>query len=250
MKDTLRAIILAAGKGTRMNDPETPKCAHLFLNKPIINWIINACKGAGIEDIVVVVGYQTEKLIACLPSDVHYVTQETQDGTGHACKCAESFLRGKDGITIILPGDIPLITSEMLKGMIAKHISEQNKLTLMTSILDDPARYGRIFRENGNVKKIVEFKDCNEEQLKINEINVAIYAVQNDLLFDSIDKINNNNHAHEYYLTDIIEIIGNKYKVDSYVVPNDCHSIGLNDVPTLQRLEKEYLEELENLKTK
>ena len=244
MSEVLRAIILAAGKGTRMNDSENPKCAVLFCGKPMINYIIDACKEAGVSDIVVVVGYKAEKMIACLPSDVKYVIQETQEGTGHATKCAEKHLRGKDGITLIFPGDMPLVTSDMIKGIVRKYKEHKNALTIMTTVLDDPGAYGRIYRENNNVRKIVEFKDCNEEQKKIKEINVGVYAVGNEILFNSLDLVKNDNNAHEYYLTDIVQIISGNNIVDSFVVKNDCHAIGINDVETLKRLEVEYRAEL------
>lgn len=244
MSEVLRAIILAAGKGTRMNDSETPKCACLLCGKPMVSYIIDACKEAGVSEIVVVVGYKAEKIIALLPSDVEYVVQETQDGTGHATKCAEKYLRGKDGITIILPGDMPLITSDMIKGIVRKHKKDKCALTIMTSVLVNPGAYGRIYRENNNVKKIVEFKDCNEEQKKIKEINAGVYAVGNEILFNSLDLVKNDNNAHEYYLTDIVQIISENNIVDSYVVKNDCHAIGINDVETLKKVEMEYMQEL------
>ena len=243
MKNKLHAIILAGGKGTRMHS-ELPKCAYPFCGKPMINYIIDACKEANIEDIIVVVGYKSEILVECLPGDVKWVKQEEQLGTGHACKCAYPLLKDEDGITLVFPGDMPLIDLETINNMINTHVEQQNVLTALTTIYDDPKAYGRIYRENGQIKKIVEFKDCNEDQKKIKEINVALYCVDNKMLFEAIDKISNNNNSNEYYLTDIVEILGKDHRVDAYIAPADYRLNGFNDVESLQAAEKEYLKNL------
>ena len=239
MSEELHAIILAGGKGTRMHS-DMPKCAYPFCGKPMINYIIDSCKQANIEDIIVVVGYKAEELIKCLPDSVRYVTQHEQLGTGHAAMCARDLLEGKDGLTLIFPGDMPLIDKETITNLIETHKRDKNALTDITIILDDPGAYGRIERENGQIKRIVEFKDCNEAQKQIKEINVALYCVDNKLLFDAIDKIGNNNNAKEYYLTDIVEILARDHKVDAYIAPNDYRLLGINDLETLAKVEAEY----------
>ena len=240
MNEELHAIILAGGKGTRMHS-DLPKCAYPFCGKPMINYIIESCKGANIEDIIVVVGYKAEEIIKCLPKDVKYVFQAEQLGTGHATKCTYPLLKEKEGITLVFPGDMPLIDTETINNLIETHKKEKNVLTDITIILDDPAAYGRIVRKNGQISKIVEFKDCTEEEKKIKEINVALYAIDNKLLFENLDQIQNNNNAGEYYLTDLVEILAKKYKVDAYVAPNDYRLLGINDLETLAKVEKEYL---------
>lgn len=239
MSDNLHAIILAGGKGTRMHS-DMPKCAYPFCGKPMINYIIDSCEQSNIKDIIVVVGYKAEELIKCLPSNVKYVTQHEQLGTGHAAMCARELLEGKDGLTLIFPGDMPLIDKETITNLIETHKRDKNALTDITIILDDPAAYGRIVRENDQIKKIVEFKDCTDEQKLIKEINVALYCVDNKLLFDAIDKIKNNNNANEYYLTDIVEILARDHKVDAYIAPNDYRLLGINDLETLAKVEEEY----------
>ena len=171
----INAIILAAGKGTRMKS-DLPKCAYPFCGKPMVNYIIESCQKAGIENIVCVVGYKKEDLIKVLPENVKHVYQSEQLGTGHAAKCAQEVLKDEQGLTLIFPGDMPLISSDTILNLIKCHKNNNNALTLVTTILEDPKAYGRIYRENGNVKKIVEFKDCNEEQKLIKEINVALYC--------------------------------------------------------------------------
>ena len=239
-KNKLHASILAGGKGTRMHS-ELPKCAYPFCGKPMISYIINSCKQAHIDDIVVVVGYKSEDLIKCLPDDVRYVKQLEQLGTGHATKCAKELLEGEDGLTLIFPGDMPTIDCETITNLINTHINDGNVLTDITTIFDDPKQYGRIVRENGHIKKIVEFKDCTEEQKKIKEINVALYCIDNKVLFNTLDLINNDNNAHEYYLTDIVEILGKNNKVDAYIAPNDYRLVGINDLDTLKVVEEAYM---------
>lgn len=242
MNYKINAVILAGGKGTRMNNPELPKCATPFLGKPIINHIIDTLHEVKVNKIVVVVGYKKEKLIEVLPEDCIHVTQENQLGTADAMMTTKNVLiDDKDSITLIIPGDMPLITKEMVANMVDAHIKNGNVLTVMTSILDDPMMYGRIVRKGKNISRIVEYKDCNEEEKKIKEINVGVYAVDNQLLFDALNKVNNNNKQHEYYLTDIVAILGEEYKVDSYVVKNDCHVVGINDMVTLKELENSIL---------
>lgn len=237
----LNAIILAAGKGTRMKS-DLPKCAYPFCGKPMVSYILDSCKKAGIDNIVCIVGYKKEEMMKVLPADVKVAYQSEQLGTGHATKCAYDALKDEDGLTLIFPGDMPLIDSQTIKELVENHIQNQNALTVVTTILDDPKSYGRIYRENGNVKKIIEFKDCTEEQKQIKEINVALYCVDNKLLFESLEGISNNNKANEYYLTDIIEIIGKDKKVDTFVVENDYRLTGINDLETLAETEKAYLE--------
>ena len=236
----LHAIILAGGKGTRMKS-DLPKCAYPFCGKPMISYIIESCKQANIKDIIVVVGYKSEELIKCLPSDVRYVKQEEQLGTGHATLCAAPLLKDEDGLTLIFPGDMPMIDKETIENLIERHIKDNNVLTDVTSIYEDPKAYGRIVRKNGQIEKIVEFKDCNEEQKEIKEINIALYCIDNKILFDNLDKIKNNNNANEYYLTDLVEILAKDYRVDAYIAPDDYRLVGINDVDTLKQVEEAYL---------
>ena len=234
----MNAIILAAGKGTRMQS-ELPKCAYPFLGKPMIQYIVDACLESNVNNIYVVVGYKKEDIISCLSEyDVKYCVQEKQEGTGSAVKCCKEALLNNGDLTLIFPGDMPLIDKDIINGLIEKHKSDGNKLTVVSTIMEDPKKYGRIYRENGNVKKIVEAKDASEEILKIKEINSGLYCVDNKLLFEALDKVNNNNNANEYYLTDIVEIIGKDKKVDTFVVKENYKLEGFNDVPSLQKAEE------------
>ena len=142
-----------------------------------------------------------------------YALQEEQLGTGHAVKCAIDFLRGKKGVVGVFCGDAPLIKAETVDNLFKTHIENKNSATLLSSIVEDPTGYGRVVRENDEVLKIVEHKDCTEEELKINEMNAAIYCFDIEKLLNSLDKLSNNNNQGEYYLTDVIGILkeeGNK----------------------------------------
>lgn len=233
------AIILAAGKGTRMHC-DLPKCAYPVCGKPMVNYIIDSCIESNVDDLVVVVGYKREDIIKCLDEKCSVAIQEEQLGTGHAVKCTKNVISNMDGVTLIFPGDMPLIDSDTINELVEKHLLNKNALTVVTTILDDPHHYGRIYRENGLVKKIVEFKDCDEEQVKIKEINSGLYCVDTKLLYEALDKVQNNNNQKEYYLTDIVEIIGKEHKVDSYVVNDGFKLTGINDLETLAEVEKIY----------
>lgn len=233
------AMILAAGKGTRMHS-ELPKCAYPFCNKPMIVWIVEGLKKASINDIVVVVGYKKEQIKEVLKDSVTYSEQVEQKGTGDAAKCTKEYFKDKEGICIILPGDAPLVDDVIINSLINTHATNHNALTIVSMIVNSDSYYGRIYREKGQVKRIIEAKDCTEEQLKIREVNSGLYCVDIKLLFDALDKINDNNKSHEYYLTDIIDIIGKNHKVDTYVVEEkeSYKLIGINDIENLKRAEE------------
>lgn len=233
----MNAIILAAGKGTRMHS-ELPKCAYPFLGKPMVQYIVEACLKSNVDNIYVVVGYKKEEVMNSLTGyNVNFCVQEKQEGTGSAVKCCKDLLFEQDGLTLILPGDIPLVDSKIIKELIFEHKKNGNSLTVASTIMDDAKQYGRIYREGKNVKKIVEAKDATSEILAIKEINSGIFCVDNKLLFESLENIINNNKAHEYYLTDIVEIIGDKHKVDTYVVKDNYKLEGFNDLESMHQAE-------------
>jgi bifunctional UDP-N-acetylglucosamine pyrophosphorylase/glucosamine-1-phosphate N-acetyltransferase len=235
------AVILAAGKGTRMNS-DVPKCAHLIIDKPMIRYVYDSIAGAGIEDIITVVGYKKEVIKRILAGKCRFAVQEQQLGTAHAVLMAEEYLRDKEGITLIAIGDMPLISKDTYAGLITSHIQNKADLTVLTADHPDPYGYGRIIRgENGEITEIVEEKDCDTYQRRITEINASVYAVDNKKLFATLRLIKDNNQQKEYYLTDIVKHFRNQgYKVSDYQVP-DYHQIsGVNDQIQLTEME-EYL---------
>lgn len=234
--NNIHIIILAGGKGTRMKNP-LPKCACEINGKSFVNCIIDTCSRIfGVEDIVTVVGYKREKIISLLPDYVKYAVQNHQLGTGDAVKSCRNLLEGKEGITIIIPGDMPLVDADLINDLIKHHTQSENELTFVSTIMFDPKSYGRIYRENGKVQKIVEYKNCNKIQKKIKEINSSLYCVDNKILFDYIDMIKPNELTGEYYLTDLVELIAISNKADAYIKEYDYHLVGINDRETLTKL--------------
>lgn len=236
------AIILAAGRGTRMKT-ELPKCAYPFCGKPMVKYIVDDCKKCGIKETVVVIGYKKEQIVDILKDEVKYAIQDNQLGTGHAAMCCESILKDKEGICLLFPGDMPLVDEDIINGLIECHINNKNDLTVVTTIMEDPAFYGRIYRENGLVKRIIEYKDANDEQRKIKEINSGLYCVDMKLMFEALKQIDNNNKSNEYYFTDIIEILGKDHRVDSYIVKESYKLTGINDLEALEKTEEIYRKE-------
>jgi len=207
------AIILAAGEGKRMKS-NTPKVLHKVCGKEMINHVIDNIRKSGVEEVSVVIGKGADKVRKGTESrNIFYSVQEEQLGTGHAVMCAEEFLKGKKGSVSIFVGDGPLITQETVTKLTKYHEEQKCSATILTSIMSDPLKYGRIIRNSqGEVEKIVEFKDCNEEEVKVNEINSGMYCFDIDILLNTLGKLNNNNNQGEYYLTDVIEILKNEGK--------------------------------------
>ena len=162
--EQLKAVILAAGKGTRMKS-DLPKVVHTIEGKCLVDYAIEAAQGAGATDICLVLGYKYEVVHEKIEhKDVKFVLQEQQLGTGHAVLCAKDFL-GDDGQTMILFGDTPLITAETLSRLKKYHIQNKNTVTVLSAMIDDPTGYGRIIRDaDGNFVKSVEHKDANEQE--------------------------------------------------------------------------------------
>lgn len=228
-----RGIILAAGKGTRM-ESDLPKVLHKVAGKEMVLHVIDAMKNAGIKDIYVIVGYKSELVTKILPSDVKVVMQKEQLGTGHAVSMAKKYLDKKEGNTIIVSGDTPLISYATIK----KAMKFKADGTVLTMELDDPKSYGRIVKSKDGIKKIIEFKDANEFEKSIKEVNTGIYVFNNKELFKYINKISNKNNQNEYYLTDIVELfIKNKLSVKTLDI-NPSEALGVNNKEDLMEVER------------
>ncbi|XFA99258.1 bifunctional UDP-N-acetylglucosamine diphosphorylase/glucosamine-1-phosphate N-acetyltransferase GlmU [Candidatus Izemoplasma sp. B36] len=229
------AIVLAAGKGTRMKTC-LPKCAYPLLKKPMIAYIVENLKNTElVDETIVVVGHKKEVIQEILNNSVSYAVQSEQLGTGHAVKMAKELVKDFEGNTIILPGDMPLIDENVIKQAFDNHYESKNDLTIVSTIVEDPFGYGRIIRNGDNIiDKIVEENDANQKEKLINEINTGIYIIKNDLLFASLDKIQNNNSKGEYYLTDIVNILKkDKAKLGTYLLKTAYKAMGVNDLYAL-----------------
>lgn len=222
------AIVLAAGKGTRMKS-DKPKVVHEVLYKPMINHVVDELKKLGVDETIVVVGHEAEQVKAIV-DDVTFVEQKEQLGTGHAVLQAQDVLADQDGITLVLCGDAPLIRKETLEEFIEYHQKHHNSATIMSADCDVSTHYGRIIKENGQVTGIVEFKDLLESQKDITEMNTGEYCFDNKALFEALSQVTNDNAQNEYYLTDVIGIMNHQgLKVDAYKIDDFDEVGGIND---------------------
>jgi UDP-N-acetylglucosamine diphosphorylase/glucosamine-1-phosphate N-acetyltransferase len=229
-KNKFYAVILAAGKGTRM-ESNLPKVLHEIGGKTLLQYVLDATESAGAEKIIVVIGHQAQKVSACFPeSRCVFVLQEHQLGTGHAVLQARNELAHYDGLTVILCGDVPLLKTHTIKKMIDEHLATNATLTVLTAIVPDAFSYGRIIKDGqGAVIKITEQADAKESEKMIKEINTGIYCVQTPFLLEALEKIENKNSKKEYYLTDIVEIARNQnFKVHACVTDNYVEVMGIN----------------------
>lgn len=233
------AVILAAGQGTRMKS-DLPKVLHPIAGLPMITHVLRQLTPLHLDEIITVVGHQKEQVIQVIEGKSKYVHQQKQLGTGHAVMQAETLLKEKYGTTIIVCGDTPLITEETFQELFKFHEENNAKATILTVQAEDPTGYGRIVRNASNeVEKIVEQKDANDEELKINEVNTGTYCFDNRALFDALQAISNDNAQGEYYLTDVIEVLRNQQeKVQAYCTTNLEETIGINDRIALAQAEK------------
>ncbi|VEU83271.1 bifunctional UDP-N-acetylglucosamine diphosphorylase/glucosamine-1-phosphate N-acetyltransferase GlmU [Acholeplasma hippikon] len=239
------ALVLAAGKGTRMKS-ETPKVAFPILKKPMIEYIVENIEKSVIDEIYLVLGYKREVVQEIIGDRAKYVYQEEQLGTGHAAMMAAPILGELEGNTFIMPGDVPLIWYKSIDRMFKVHEENGNDLTVVTAIYEDPQGYGRILRNpQGQITGIVEDRDANEYQKEIKEINTGIYIVNNKKFFNLLKDLKNENAKGEYYITDMIEMMRKDYKVGAYVVKNNSLVMGVNDLYGISKAEK-YLREYIN----
>lgn len=234
----ITAVILAAGAGTRMKSKK-PKVLHNVCGKSMLEHVIDVAENVNAKDTVVVIGHKAEEVKNCVSHrKVEFVLQREQLGTGHAVMQTESLLPD-DGYVLLLYGDTPLIKSETIHSLIDFHIKGKFKATILTADFHDPTGYGRIVRdENGNVVKIVEHKDANDEEKEIKEINSGIYCYDAKELKESLKKLTNENAQNEYYITDVVEILNKSgYTVGAYQVDDQTDIMGVNSRVQLAQAE-------------
>ena len=224
------AVILAAGKGTRMKS-DLPKVLHKVAGISMLEHVFRSVNAINPEKTVTVVGHKAELVEQVLAGQTDFVRQTEQLGTGHAVMMAEPVLEKLTGQTLVIAGDTPLITGESLKNLIDFHINHKNVATILTAEADNPFGYGRIVRnQHGEVLKIVEQKDASDFEQQIKEINTGTYVFDNASLFKALKNINTNNAQGEYYITDVIGIFReNGEKVGAYTLKDFDESLGVND---------------------
>jgi bifunctional UDP-N-acetylglucosamine pyrophosphorylase / glucosamine-1-phosphate N-acetyltransferase len=243
------AIILAAGKSTRMKS-KRPKPLHEICGKPMLGWILDACFEAEVTKVLLVVGHGKDEIIAAFGGDkrIEFVEQTEQLGTGHAAKMCVGHLKNHAGDVLILAGDVPLITGQVLKTLRQAHKDERAAATMATAMLDDPTGYGRVVRgEDGQFVEIVEQIDCTPPQREIREVFPSLYCVKTDDLLLALSKLTNANKKGEYYLTDIYAILRKAGKkvvavqaatAEDIVAPNDRQQLADADAVMQDRIQR------------
>lgn len=241
MTEPLSVIILAAGKGTRMKSSKA-KVLHEVFYAPMVQHVLNSVNTLDVSKTVVVVGHQKDTVQDHLNDyKVTFAEQTIQLGTGHAVLAAETALNAFSGIILILCGDTPLIRPAMLSELLKNHTKESSKVTLVTTLLDDPANYGRIISDSdGNIRSIVEHKDANEDELLVNEVNAGIYCVDKEYLFSILKKVGTDNSQSEVYLTDIVKIaVEDGLTVKTFVARDSIDVLGVNSRLELSQAQTE-----------
>ncbi len=237
----LAAVILAAGKGMRMDD-QRPKVLHRLGDKTLIEWVVATAIELGAKPIVVVVGYRHEHVRSVLEgSGVRFALQTDQLGTAHAVEQTRPWLEVFSGDVAVLSGDVPGISVASLRRLCRRHWETVAKATMLTGVVDDPTGYGRVVKDkDGHLLKVVEEKDATEEERTIKEINAGIYLFQADALFQALPLVRNHNKQNEYYLPDVLYILGEqKHIVTVVTADNPKEILGVNTQEELRRIHAE-----------
>ena len=242
---TLRAVVLAAGAGTRMKS-DLPKPLHEVCGRAMVLHVIDALETVAPVEIAVVVGFRGEQVAEAVSNDapqwanLTFATQHEQHGTGHATAVGLTALAApsEDDAVIVLPGDTPLLTSETIQRLVADHLDNARPATLLTSQLDDPTGYGRVVRQaDHSVERIVEQRDASPEELLIKEWNAGVYVFSHSLLTPALTQLGTNNSQHEYYLTDVIAALAKHGSVGTVGTHPD-ETLGVNDRTQLAAVEQ------------
>ena len=235
VKDVV-AVILAAGESTRMKS-ELSKLLHPLGDHRLIEFPVQACVEANIHRIILVIGYQAERIKAVLGDKYEYVYQEKRLGTGDALRRATTLINDFKGELVVLPGDAPFISSSIIQELVLYHRKRRSAATILTAKLSDPGHYGRIIRDGyQSIKKIVESRNATEEELKIKEVNSGVYCFNNQKILAVLPLLQPNKVTGEVYLTDVIEILYSQgEKVEAFLVPDSKVVIGVNTPEDLKK---------------
>lgn len=231
MKKNINAVILAAGKGTRMKSDKS-KVLHEIFGKTLLGYVLDAVNKTGVDKSYVIVGHQAqevEKFVTTNYENASCALQTPQLGTGHAVSMVCPQLEDFDGNVLILCGDTPLVTEDTLTQLIENHNSKNSDLTVMSAIFEDPTNYGRIVRKGDALEGIVEEKDAAAEQKAIKEVNAGIYLLNWQKIKPAFSQLTSNNAQGEYYLTDIISWgVKNNLNVNAYILEDNEEIFGIN----------------------
>lgn len=239
MERKIATVIMAAGKGTRMKNPEKAKVMFEVLGKPMIEHVVELAHSIQSTRTIVIVGFHREEVMEQVKLSApwaEFAIQEPQLGTGHAVLQTESHLRNFEGDVLVLSGDVPLLKHSTMLDMISYHRTTKSVATILTAELEDPSGYGRIIRNSaGKVTGIVEHRDASETQRQVREINSGIYLFDNAHLFDALHHIDAHNAQNEYYLTDVFQYYWKHNLPVSAKVTDDFNEIrGVNTAEQLE----------------
>jgi len=243
----LATVILAAGKGKRMRNPDKSKVMFPLKGKPMIQYVVELALKVHSEKIILIVGHQKQTVMDFIKDTfkndmdkISFAFQDEQLGTGHAVMQTKAELETFDGDTLILSGDVPLLRYETVENFLNFHNANNFSASLLSANFDNPHGYGRIVRgSDGNFIDIVEEKDADEEIKKISEINSGIYIVDNKNLFEALKTLKTDNAQGEYYLTDIFNYFKEKnMKIGAVPTENNIEITGVNTVEQLEQMEK------------
>jgi len=235
----LSVVILAAGKGTRMKNPDMAKVMFEISGKPMVEYVVDLARKLQALRTILVVGWQKDTVmdhIARVYPGVEFVEQKDQLGTGHAVLQTAETLREFEGDVLVLSGDVPLLSEKTARALIGYHRQSDAVATILTAEVADPTGYGRIVHNpDGSVKRIVEHKDASKKELAITEINSGIYVFEKQKLFGCLAQLTPNNVQGEYYLTDVFEMFWkNKWRVSAVKAIDAFEVMGINDLEQLE----------------
>ena len=241
MSGSVKAIVLAAGKGTRLRTEgvDLPKVLRVAAGRPLLGYVLEELGFLEPRDILLVVGYEGEKVAAAFPG-YPKVFQCPQLGTGHAVQCAEGALKGFEGEILIAAGDMPLLPRRAYEALVVQHRAEGNVCTILAAVAEKPLPMGRIVRNaQGGFARIVEDQDCTAEEKKICEINTSVYVFDARSLWRSLTTLRPNNAQGEYYLTDAPAwLVGQGEKVGVCAACTPQEMLGVNTVEQLREVEE------------
>jgi len=209
---------------------QQPKVLHPLLGKPMVSYIVDACRKAGVQRIVLVVGHEADLVRDTLGPAHEYVEQKQQLGTGHALMMAADTLKNFKGDILVLAGDTPLLTGTILKKLIIRHKAADASATMMTAVIDPPPAYGRIVRDaSGRIIRIVEDRDASKEEKRITEVNTSHYCLKAEKVLPLLSALEANNDQEEYYLTDIIHLLTrNDDRIETVTSKDSKILLGIN----------------------
>lgn len=240
MSQEVKALVLCAGKGTRLRQEgiDLPKVMRQAQGKPLLHYVLTALDFLPRENVILVVGYKKEAILAAY-GDYPHAVQEPQLGTGHAVQCAAEHLRDFDGHVLVCCGDTPLMSKATYQSLVDLHLSTGSDCTLLSAHLDEGGSYGRVTRHpDGSFRSIVEAKDCSAEEAAVTEVNTGVYLFRVQPLLEALGHLKNDNAQGEYYLTDVPAYLlskGGKVGVCDSCAPQEM--LGVNTPAQLQEVE-------------